>query len=92
MAPAREQGQAVLGVFRQLGLWQNSGARGNDRVGGDDKSVALAGQKFLGGEAMGVGARGFPFAGRLVDVRRKNLGGLNADLPEQFQPARAGGA
>jgi hypothetical protein len=69
VAPAGEQREAFARVFAGFGLGKNSGAGGNNRVGGDDKSVSLAAEKFLGGEAQRVAARRFTFAGGFVDIR-----------------------
>jgi hypothetical protein len=43
------------------------------------------------GQAQSVGAGRFALFGGFVDIGGENLGGLDADLAEQGQPARAGG-
>jgi hypothetical protein len=92
VAAAGEQRQAFAGFFAAFGFWEDSGASRDNCVGGDNESIPLARAKLFSGQAQRMGMRRFVLMRGFVDVRGENFGGLNADLAEQGQTARAGGA
>ena len=89
---AREQAEALGGLFHGLGLGQDAAADGDDGVGGEHQRVAgdaggarlvLGGDGLLVGEALRELARQLALFGRLVDMGRHQMLGLDADLVEQ---------
>ncbi len=91
MAAPRKQKQATLRLGQNLRLRQNPRPGGNHRVGSDHKSVSPNGRKFFSSQALRIKPRFFTRVRRFIDVGGQNFRGLDADLAEQSQTARAGG-
>jgi hypothetical protein len=92
VAPAGEQLQIFFGFGNRAGFGEDSRACGNNRIGGNDESLALDKGQLFGSEAQRVLPWQFPGKNGFVDTGCDDLAGLNADLPEKFQPPRAGGS
>lgn len=94
MATAGEQRQARLHLLAIGRLGQNAPSGGDHGIGGEDDRAGMArgdGGGLGGGDARGIGRRGFTLQRRLVDFGRIDRVDRDADPREQIQPARRGG-
>ena len=96
MRAAGELAEAGGRLLDQLGLGQDAAADGDHRVGGEDERAGqlriVLGEIHRRGElllrqAAGEIARQLVLLRRLVDRRRHDAVGLNADLAEQCEAA-----
>jgi hypothetical protein len=101
MRAAGEQFQAEGGLLHHLGLGQDAAADGDHGIGGEHQRIGadaglarllLRRQRLEVGEANGELARQFALLRRLVDMRRHQVLGLDADLVEQREAAGRGGS
>jgi hypothetical protein len=99
MGAAREQPEALRGLLHHLGFWQDAAPDSDHGVGGEDQRIVrdaglarlvLGGQRLLVGEPRREFSRQLALFGRLVDMGRDQMLGLDADLVQKREPARRG--